>query len=144
MSAQDISVWVIRYRDRPHFTMRYVDPITGRQCARSTGTNVKREAERLAAKWEAELRDGKYQPLSKIDWASFRERYEQEKGASLAENSLSAAVSAFNHLERIANPDRLASINSSVLSQFQAKLRKEGMRDSTISTHLRHLRAALS
>ena len=144
MSAQDISVWVIRYRDRPHFTMRFVDPVTGRQCARSTGTNIRREAERLAAKWESELRNGKYQPPSKIDWARFRERYEQEKGASLAENSLSTAISAFNHLERIVHPGKLASINSSVLSQFQAKLRKEGMRDSTIATHLRHLRAALN
>jgi len=30
-----------------------------------------------------------------------------------------------------------------VLSQFQAKLRKEKMKDTTIATHLRHLRAAL-
>ena len=144
MSAQDISVWVIRYRDRPHFTMRYVDPITGRQCARSTGTSVRRDAERLAAKWEAELREGKYQPSSKIDWTGFRERYEQEKAASLSENSLSAIVSAFNHVERVISPDKLASLNASVLSRFQAKLREEGMRASTIACHLRHLRAALS
>jgi integrase len=142
--ASDLSVWVIRYPDRPHFTMRYVDPITGRQCARSTGTNVRREAERLAAKWEAELREGKYQPPSKIDWTEFRERYEQEKGAALANNTLSAAISAFNHLERVINPKRLESLSSSVLSQFQAKLRQEGMKDSTIATHLRHLRAGLT
>lgn len=140
----NITVWVVRYRDRPHFTMRYVDPVTGRQCARSTGTNVRREAERLAAKWEAELREGKYQPPTKIDWSEFRERYEQEKGAALARNTLSAAISAFNHLERVVKPQKLESLNSSVLSQFQASLRKEGMKDSTISTHLRHLRAALT
>lgn len=80
----------------------------------------------------------------KLTGASFRERYEQEKGASLAENSLSAAVSLFNHLERVINPEKLSSITSSILSQFQAKLRKEGMKDTTISTHLRHIRAALS
>jgi hypothetical protein len=142
MSAQDIKVLVVRYKDRPHFTMRYVDPTTGRQCARSTGTNVRREAERIAGKWEDELHSGKYQPPAKIDWATFRERYESEKGASLAENSLSAAVSAFNHLERVSTPQKLSSINSSILSQFQAKLREEGMRDSTIATHLRHLRAS--
>ena len=71
-------------------------------------------------------------------------RYEQEKGASLAENSLNATITAFNHVERAVGPDKLASLTSSVLSQFQSELRKEGMRETTIATHLRHLRAALS
>ena len=30
------------------------------------------------------------------------------------------------------------------MSQFQARLRQEGMKETTIATHLRHLRAALS
>jgi integrase len=124
--------------------MRYVDPITGQQRARSTGTRIRREAERLAAKWEAELRSGKYQAPSKTTWSDFRERYEQEKGAALAANTLNATITAFNHLERLINPEKLASLTSSVLSQFQAKLRQEGMKDTTIATHLRHLRAALS
>ena len=144
MFVHDIIVRVVRYQDRPHFTMRYVDPITGRQRARSTGTTVKREAERRAAKWEAELRDGLYRPPSRTTWDDFRERYEQEKGASLAENSLSATISAFNHLERVLNPSKLSALTASAMSQFQAALRKEGMRDTTISTHLRHLRAALA
>jgi integrase len=42
------------------------------------------------------------------------------------------------------NPEKLASLTPSVLSRFQAKLREEGMKDTTIATHLRHLRAALS
>lgn len=123
---------------------RFIDPVTGRQHARSTGTPVKREAERLAAKWEAELRDGKYRPTTRTSWEDFRERYEKEKGASLAENSLSATVSAFNHLERVLNPAKLSAVTASAMSQFQASLRKEGMKDSTISTHLRHLRAAFA
>ncbi len=144
MSVQEIVVRVAKYPDRPYYMMRFVDPVTGRQQARSTRTKHRREAERQAAKWEKELREGKYRPTSRISWSDFRERYEQEKGASLAENSLSAAITAFNHLERVVNPKQLASLTSSVMSQFQAGLRNEGMKDTTISTYLRHLRAALS
>ncbi len=57
---------------------------------------------------------------------------------------MDATDSAFNHLESVVNPKRLAAISSPVLSQFQAKLRKAGMKDTTIATHLRHIRAALS
>jgi integrase len=123
--------------------MRYVDPLTGRQRAKSTGTNIKREAERLAAKWEEELRHGRYRPPSRPSWDDFRERYETEKGASLAANSLNATITAFNHVERVIHPEKLSSLTSSVLSRFQARLRDEGMKDTTIATHLRHLRAAL-
>jgi integrase len=144
MSEQGIVVWVIKYRDRPHYMMRYVDPVTGRQHARSTGTNIKREAERLAAKWEEELRSGRYRRPSKTSWDDFRERYEKEKGASLAQNSLNATITAFNHVERVIAPDKLATLNASVISLFQSKLRADGMKDTTIATHLRHLRAALS
>jgi hypothetical protein len=47
------------------------------------------------------LRDGRYRPRSRTAWSDFRDRYEQEKGASLAENSLSATITSFNHVERI-------------------------------------------
>lgn len=144
MSDQEIVVRVAKYPDRPHYMMRFVDPVTGQQRARSTRTTHRREAEREAAKWEKELREGKYRPPSRISWSDFRDRFEREKGAGLAENSLNCTITAFNHLERLINPKQLSSLTSSVLSQFQAKLREEGMKDTTTATHLRHLRAALS
>lgn len=137
-------VVVVRYPDRPNFMMRYADPVTGRQRAKSTRTKVRREAERMAAKWEAELLAGQYRPPCNISWEDFRERYEMEKAAALAVNTANAASTAFNHLERVIDPKYLGVLNSVVLSQFQAKLRKEGMKPTTIATHLRHLRAALS
>jgi integrase len=142
--SNDISVRVTKYPDRPFYMMRFTDPTTGRRCARSTGTKHRREAERKAALWEKELRDGKYRPVSRISWNDFREKFETEKGASLAKNTLDASISAFNHVERIVSPSQLSSLTSAVLSRFQATLREEGMKDTTIATHLRHLRAALS
>jgi len=144
MSENNIEVTVVRYHDRRYLMMRYVDPITGKQIARSTGTTKRRDAERKAANWEKELREGQYHRPHNISWEDFRQRYDDEKLSSLAQNTTDATDAAFNHLERVVNPKRLAAISSPVLSQFQAKLRKAGMKDTTIATHLRHIRAALS
>lgn len=144
MSDNPIKVLVVKYPDRRYLMMRYVDPITGKQMARSTGTAVRREAERTAAKWEAELQENRYTRPSNISWSEFRERYETEKLASLAPNTLETAVTALNHLEEMINPQKLTALTSEVMSKFQSKLRATGMKETSIATQLRHLRAALS
>ena len=143
--VEDIQVTVSSYGPgRKYLMMRYTDPITGKRHARSTGTENKREAERIAAKWEADLNAGRYNSPNKITWAEFRMRYEEEKLSSLAEKTQGSGASAMNHLERVINPDRLGKVTSATLSRFQSELRKEGMKDITIAAHLRHLRPASS
>ena len=144
MSENEIQVTVVKYPDRKYFMMRYIDPITGKQVARSTRTTRRREAERIAAKWEAELQDGRYRPASKITWAEFREQYEEQKLATLADKTQESAATAMNHLERVIGPKRLISLTSATLSRFQTALRQEGMKDTTIATYLAHLRPAFS
>ncbi len=144
MSDNEIQVMAVRYADRRYFMMRYVDPVTGKQKARSTGTTIRREAERVAAKWEQELQQGTYRPKRNITWDEFRERYEQEKLSSLAPSTQKTAATAMNHLERIVDPLKLASVNAETLSKFQAALRREGKKDTTIGVILSHLRPALS
>lgn len=139
-----IKVLVVKYPDRRYLMMRYVDPITGKQMARSTRTAVRREAERIAAKWEAELQENRYIRPTNVSWNEFRERYENEKLASLAPNTLETAATALNHLEGLINPQKLTVLTSEVLSKFQAKLRATGMKETSIATQLRHVRAALS
>ncbi len=62
----EIKVKVVEFGDRKHYQMQYVDPVTRKKKTRSTGvvkTSLKKdrtEAERVAAKWEAELREGRY------------------------------------------------------------------------------------
>ena len=144
MSENEIRVTVTKYADRPCFVMRYVDPVTGKRHARSTGATTRRYAERAAAKWEAELQEGRYQAPSNISWKEFRERYGSENLASLAKATADSASTAMNHLERLINPRNLTVLTPTILSKLQAKMRQEGMRETTIATHLRHLRAALS
>ena len=81
---EEIKVTVVKFGDRKFLQMQYKDPITGRKQTKSSGTTNRREAERASAKLEAELREGRYKPASKITWAEFRRRYEDEVLAALA------------------------------------------------------------
>lgn len=103
-----------------------------------------RDAERAAAAWEAELRSGKAQKTERISWGEFRERYELEKLASLSSHTASSTATAFNHIEKIIDPKNLLVLNEETLSRFQAALRATEIAETSIATHLRHLRAALS
>jgi integrase len=124
--------------------MRYVDPATGKQRARSTKTTDPSKAAKLAAKWEAELIEGRYQPPAKIAWETFRDRYEAEVVPSLAEKTGIMIATVFNAVERIAAPRKLSDLTAERLSFFQAELRKGGRCEPTIRTYLAHLRSALS
>ena len=144
MSEYEIKVLVVKRPDRRFLTMRYVDPITGESFSRSTKTNKRRDAERTAAKWEKELREATYHKPTNITWEEFRDRYELEKLASLSENTREATSTAFNHVENLIAPHRLNSLTPPLLSKFQSELRRTGIKETSIATHLRHLRAALS
>ena len=105
MSENEIKVTVTKYADRKYFVMRYVDPVTGKRHSRTTRATTRREAERMAAKWEAELQEGRIPGPYNISWTEFRERYEAEKLASLAKATADSASTAMNHLERLINPE---------------------------------------
>ncbi len=64
--ADEIRVHVIQEKDRANLSMRYKEPGTNRQIKRSTGTANRKEANRKAAEWEAELRVGIYKAPSKL------------------------------------------------------------------------------
>jgi len=143
MADTPINVHVVKYKGRSHLMMRYVDPVTGRQRARSTKTADRRTAERRAAKWEAELAEGRYHRPSGISWTEFRDRYDAENLSSLAVKTAQTANVSLDHLQRLIEPHKLAAIDADVLSKFQAALRATGIREASIACYLRHVRAAL-
>ena len=53
-------------------------------------------------------------------------------------------VTAFRHVERVLDPDRLCKLTTEALSRFASKLRGEGMTEANLACVLRHLRAALA
>lgn len=139
----EIKVKVSKHGKRKYLIMFYDDPVTGKREQRSTKKTTRREAEREAAKWEAELRAGKYSKDQRITWQQFRQRYEDEKLTAVSEHAMHVTATALNHFERLVNPLYLRAVSSAVVSRFQADLRKEGKPDTTIACYLRHLKATL-
>jgi len=99
--------------------------------------------ERVAAKWESALREGRYQKPSRVTWEDFRTKYETEVLPGLKATTATKVSGVFNAVERILNPVRVNSITPSRLSYLVAQLRKDGLVDATISGHLAHLKAAM-
>ena len=123
--------------------MQYKDPITGRTKTKSSKTTNRREAERASAKLEAELREGRYKPASKITWAEFRRRYEDEVLAALAIRTDDKVTGVLNAIERILSPSKLRDLTEQRISHYSATLRRDGRAEDTIKGHLAHLQAAL-
>ncbi|MCA9028675.1 MAG: tyrosine-type recombinase/integrase [Planctomycetaceae bacterium] len=128
--------------------MRYLNPLTGKQVSRSTGIerslkDGRKLAEREAAKWEADLQNGRYAAPSKIEWKQFRERYELEKLTGMSASYAATMRTVMAKVEAT-GVQRLSQVNSDFLSRMQALLRAEGVSETTIRTYFKHLRAALS
>lgn len=140
---EEIRVHVVKQNDRKNLYMRYVDPETGEHVKRSTGTHKKREAERSAAKWEAELREGRYSAPSRWLWEDFREYYSTNGLAGLALNSRETYESTLNVFEDFMKPRRLADVTTKRVTAFVTKLRGAKRSESTVAKHLRHLKAAM-
>jgi integrase len=141
--SDEIVVKVNSYGPGRPLGLVYIDPISARKKAKSSGTTDWREAERLAGELEKELRAGRFAPPSKVTWQDFRRRYVEEKGPTLARETLLNFATAANHLERVLNPDRLCRLTAAALSRFTVTLRAEGMKETTLGVVLRQLRAAL-
>ena len=137
-----IKVHVIAYPDRPNLMMRYRCPDSGKQIARSTGTKNRRDAERAAAKWEAELREGRYNKPSKMTWEEFREQFDRDVLGGLKEGTATTYDSTLNVFEREVRPGKLSELNTAKVTAFVTALRDRRLSPATIARHLRTLKVA--
>jgi integrase len=139
--------------------LTWPDPLTGRRKAKSPRaaaklvgmpppSNRQRDLDRLAAVLQDRLNSADFREPSAITWADFRRKWEAQytshrKGKPLSAKGRAATITAFNHLERVMRPDKLARLTTPYFSALCARLRAEGMKDSTLGCVLRHLSAAL-
>ena len=92
---------------------------------------------------EADLQQGRYVAPSKVLWADFRLAFEADKLPSLAPRTRNSYGSALNHVKECLHPEKLSELDSAALNRLQTRLRDAGLRESSIATHLRHIKAAL-
>ena len=138
----EINVNVTKYADRKYWIMYHRDS-TGKKITRSTKKTNERDANREAAKWEAELREGRYRQSNNITWVEFRDRYEAE-GAPKSDESLHKIWVTFRLVEQIIKPVKLTDVNAEAISRWIAKMHTPARSLATVAVYCRHLRAALN
>jgi integrase len=116
----------------------------GRHVSKSTGTRRQKDADRFAAKWEHDLREGRFKSTSKVTWNEFRQRYEDEVLSGLADETAIKVAGVFNAIEANLNPQLLNSLTASCISFHQSKMRDAGRAETTIKGHMGHLKAAMN
>lgn len=137
-----INVTVRDRPDRKHLQLAFTDPMTGTVKTRSAKTSNWKQAERAAARWEAEI-IARTDPL-KCNWEKFRQRFDDEYGIE-NDNTYKEYTATLNKFENtIGSVQRMDLINTSVCSQFQAKLKRSGLKPATVSKHLRQFGVILN
>lgn len=120
-----IRVCLMRREGRPFYEAQWRDPVTGRKRTRSTGTPLRREAERFAARLEEEINAEGTPRDSRLTWQQFVQRYDEEKLSGLAPRSRLKVLTALNAFERLIQPARVSVVGPVQVSQFASLLRKE-------------------
>lgn len=150
----EFRVWVCDLKGRSTYQLQWRDPATRKMRQRTTPikkTGLKRdkkEADRLAAKLEMELRNKASNDPTKISWEDFRQRYEEEHLPGLAKRTVEKTSSILDRFENEMNPNRLSGIDERMLSHYVKSLRSgensKKLAESTIQSHLAHLKALLN
>ncbi len=138
-----MNVSIFWREDRDSWFLIWTDPITGRRKRKSARTTIRRDAERAAIKQGKELdqRGG----MGVTTWGAFRIRFEDEHLPTLKKATRENYHHALNKFERlIGSPRSIADINSSLLSEYQAKLRRAKLRPASIASNLRFVKSALA
>lgn len=152
-----IRVHVVHYKDCRNLVMRYKDPDSGKwkrqtvyrdpQTGEETETTDNRKfARKLAARWEADLNEGRAAGRDNAGWDVFRQRYEEEVLPGMADSTGNKWATVANAVERILPKmigGRLSELTAESLSRLTATLRDGKLSENTIASYLAHLRAAL-
>lgn len=138
----EINVIVVD-RKRKNLYLRYIDPNTGKVVEKSAKTKVRAEAIKAAGKWQAELREGRYQKPNQMTWEAFREYYANTALQRLKSSSQTTYEATLNVFEKLCCPQKLADITPPRITAFETQLRRSGRAEATIRRHLRHLGTVL-
>jgi integrase len=137
-----VKVRVFHRAGRKFFEAQWSDPITGKKRTKSTGKTRRSEAERVAAKLESAIEEGRHDASPRLKWKEFRSRYEAEALPALAEKTAAKMRATFNAIEDGVSPLYLESLTANQISKFQKFLRDRGAAEATIKSHLACLKAA--
>lgn len=143
-----IRVYVRKEKVRGSWQMFYIDPLTRKRKTKiatdeTTGEPIesRKDALKAAGVWEKEVASGTDEKVD-TPWEQFKLRFEDEYLPSRAHGSASVYMASLRKFEAYSNGADLSRINASTMSQFQAWLRRNGFKETTIVMYLKHCRAA--
>lgn len=143
MGRLEIRYKVIRRGKRKRFVCRWFDGLRQTWREKTLDVTRRRDAGEAAKAFLATLDDdGDQEERDPATWFGFRDKYEAEKGPTLA--GLPCWMSAANKFEQLIDVEWLADITPAALSRFEAKMRDEGLSAATIETYLKYIRAGLN
>lgn len=139
-----IRVWTVWYADRHQYVLQWLDPVTGKRRSQSSGETSKRAAERLALEKEQELNSTRPQADGHMRWSDFVDEFRNGHLAGLKARSEDKADSVLSVFTKLIDPATVGVIDTQVLANYAAKLRKIGREEATIKGHLTLIRQALN
>ncbi|WP_197441235.1 tyrosine-type recombinase/integrase [Thalassoglobus neptunius] len=110
----------------------------------STQARSRAEAERLAARWEAELLEGLHKPKKLSTWKDLLSEYEVEHLSSLKEKTRARALEVARSFENVIRPGKLSEISSRDVAKWQSRMRRDKLSESSIESNSSHLKALLN
>jgi integrase len=141
-----MKVSLIHREGRPYIEARWIDPITGKKRTRSTGTKLRREAERFAARLEKELDAAGGQRPGRITWAAFVARYEADVLSQLERSTRLKSLRALRLAHESMQVQFIDAITAAMLAEFVTSLQsrtvasrtKDGVTERPISAMTIH------
>ena len=128
MKQTTIRVHVVDY-GREFLYMRYKNPVTGKYVTRSTEVSRdsperQKDSRESRGQVGSRTRRGAYKAPSKVTWAEFRQRYEDEVLPGLAPKTAAKAAAVFNAIEEHVSPLPVADLTADRISLLTKCLRE--------------------
>lgn len=137
-----IKVYPVKAAARKFYRLKWKNA-AGKWEYKSTKFVRRRDAERAAKELEDSLNSTRYRGDGSTTWDTLTERYDEEQLSGKAKATRDKALRVLARLETEHGLQQLSDVTPQTLSAHVGKLRKAGLSEQTISSHLRHLKAAL-
>lgn len=108
----------------------------GKAFYKSTDTVNRKEAERQAVLWQAELERGVEAVPQKIRWEYVRDKYMSDVASGHSDGGSRTTKTAINHIDAILRPQFMTEFTSSRMSTFAAKLRARPVSEASVKTYV--------
>lgn len=141
--SEEIHVKVTRSGNRRFLIMYFDDPASGKRLQRSTKQTRRKDAEKEAGKWEAELREGRYKPPSKVTWEEFRTLFLAEHENAPAATYRNYAT-ALRTVTKHCKVERLSDLTVERLDALGKAMREKGNSIATVRSYLNQIQVALN